>query len=208
MNTRALLKPLSVFALLAISVTPISAACLNPPLSAEMIGSFRSNPAALVTPSSDARTVEATVRDLAGTDATLAPDLIKVAQGAEPRFRTAIAAGLAQAAIACGTTDQKAALSIQEAVANYDDGQFQASFAAVAGDLSTAATVAAASYAASSAGSVVITNPNPGGPTNLTPNASGGGGAVAALTITASTVSANGASSPATTAAEVVSPTR
>ena len=102
------------------------------------------------------------VRDLAGTDAALAPDLVHLAQGAIPRYQTAIAAGLAQAAIACTNVDQRAALLIQQAVAAFRDGQFQASFEAVAGDLSTAATNAAASSAASSAGSVIVVNSNTG----------------------------------------------
>src|SRR5882724_12318045 len=123
--------------LLAISVTQAWAGCLKPPASDQAISQFRANPQGLVSPDSDTRTIEATSRDLAGTDASLAADLIRVAEGTNPRFRTAIAAGLAQAAIACSTVDQQAAQLIQQAVASFQDGQFQASFAAVAGDLST-----------------------------------------------------------------------
>jgi hypothetical protein len=57
-------------------------------------------------------------------------------------------------------TDQQAALQIQQAVASFQDGQFQALFAAVVGDLSTATTAAAESAATGSAGSVAIVNPN------------------------------------------------
>jgi hypothetical protein len=130
--------------LLAISSSQVSATCLNSPVSA---------------PGSDTRAIEATTRDLAGTDASLTADLVRLAEGTTPRFRTAIAAGLAQAAIACRSVDQQASLPVQQAVASFQGGQFQASFAAVAGDLSTAATTAAASDASSSAGGAVVTNP-------------------------------------------------
>src|ERR1019366_3952854 len=113
-------------------------------------------------------TIEAVTRHLAGTDASLAADLVRVAEGTVPRFQTAIAAGLAQAAIACSTVDQQATQTIQQAVASFQDGQFQASFAAVAGDLSTAATAAATSFATGSAGSVVVTNPNTSPASGLT----------------------------------------
>ena len=116
---------------------------MKPPASDQAISQFKANPQGLVAPNSDTRTIEATTRDLAGTDASLAADLVRVAEGTTPRFQTAIAAGLAQAAIACSTVDQQAAQLIQQAVASFQDGQFQASFAAVAGDLSTAATEAA-----------------------------------------------------------------
>jgi hypothetical protein len=96
------------------------------------------------------------VRDLAGTDASLASDLVHLAQGTIPGFQTAIAAGLAQAAVACANVDQHEGLLIQQAVAGFDNGQFQASFAAVAGDLSTAATNAASASASSSVGSVIV----------------------------------------------------
>ena len=159
---------------LALGASPATAACINPPLSSELVNQFKSNPQGLIpTPDTDARIVEATTRDLAGTDSKLALDLTKVAKGAHPRFQGAIAAGLAQAALACLAVDQQAALQIQQAVASFEDGQFQASFAAVVGDLSTAATVAADSAATSSVGSVIINNPNSSPGTKTNP---GGGG--------------------------------
>jgi hypothetical protein len=155
------------------------------------------------------------VRDLAGTDATLAADLVHVAEGTQPRFQTAIAAGLAQAAVACANLDQQAALLIQQAVASFEDGQFQAAFAAVAGDLSTAATDAATSSAAGSAGSVTVTDPNPSTGSKTTP---GGGGniplvlfEVAGVTITSDNSVKSSSPAPgsvATTAANPVSSTR
>jgi hypothetical protein len=163
---------------LAISAAPGWAACIKPPASDQAISQFRANPQGLVAPNSDTRTIEATTRDLAGTDASLAADIIRVAEGTSPRFQTTIAAGLAQAAIACATVDQQAAQLIQQAVAGFQDGQFQASFAAVAGDLSTAATEAATAFATSSVGSVIVINPNGASRSTLTP---GGGGGVSAL---------------------------
>jgi hypothetical protein len=196
---------LLVFGLSQACATP----CVAPPVSPEAIAQFKANPSALIAPNSDTRTIEAAVRDLAGTDASLAADLVRVAEGAIPRFQTAIAAGLAQAAIACTNIDQQAGLLIQQAVAGFQDGQFQASFEAVAGDLSTAATNAATSSAESSVGSVIITNPNGGGKTTTNP---GGGGNLAILQITASPIAANAAgprsTSPTTGAANPVSPTR
>ena len=213
MRTRFLLETLFAQMLLAISVTQLWAGCLNPPVSAQSIVQFTSDPRALVAPDSDSRTIEAVTRDLAGTDASLAAELVRLAERSTPRFQTAIAAGLAQAALACSTVDQQASQLIQQAVAGFQDGQFQAVFAAVAGDLSTAATAAATGFAASSVGSVVITNPN----TSPRPTTTfGGGGAVSALVvITTAAITLNttngttsNTSNTSTRAAEPVSPTR
>ena len=192
------------------------ASCIKPPIADKAISDFKRSPQAIVAPSADTRTIEQVTRDLAASDASLATDLIAVAKGANARSRTAIAAGLAQAAIACSTVDQQAAQSIQQAVAGFDDGQFQASFAAVAGDLSTAATEVAAASASSSAGSVVVTNRNVAASRSTLPG-SGGGGSVAALQLTSTglNISSTGATDPLTpteslssTAASSVSPTR
>jgi len=201
MSTRTMFKALGVAALLAISANQGWAGCMKPPASDQVISQFRAHPDGLVAPGSDTRTIEATTRDLAGTDASLAADLIKVAQGTSPRFQTAIAAGLAQAAIACSTVDQQAGQTIQQAVASFQDGQFQASFAAVAGDLSTAATAAATAFADGSVGSVVVINPNTSPGRNTNP---GGGGVSALVQITAPALT------PANTngAAGSVSPSR
>ena len=144
MRTRVTKRELWLVLLFALGASPASAACISPPLAPEFINKFKSNPQGLIpSPETDARAVETTTRDLAGTDPTLAPDLVHVAEGALPRFQAAIAAGLAQAAMTCLGVDQNAALQIQQAVASFQDGQFQALFAAVVGDLSTAATAAA-----------------------------------------------------------------
>ena len=184
-----------------------AAPCVAPPASDEAISQFKANPESIVAPGSDARTIEGLVRDLAGTDATLAEDLARLAQKTTPRFRTAIAAGLAQAAIACSTKDQQASLLIQQAVAGVEDAEFQAAFAAVSGDLSTAATEAALASAASSVGSVVIVNPNKGQGTTTNP---GGGGTLTPIAIAASTATTRTTNGPSTTttAASPVSATR
>jgi hypothetical protein len=205
MRIRITFKALCVTALLAISATQGWAGCLKPPSSDLAISLFRTHPDGLIAPGSDTRTIEATTRDLAGTDASLAADLIKIAQGTSPRFQTAIAAGLAQAAIACATIDQQAAQLIQQAVASFQDGPFQAAFAAVAGDLSTAATEAATAFATSSVGSVVVTNPASAGRALTNPGGGGGGGGGSPIfQITAPGLS-DGAVTPA---AGPVSPTR
>ena len=199
-------------ALLMLAVWPSAgwtSPCISPPLTAEQIAKFKADPRAFIGPETDTRTVETIVRDLAGTDASLAEDLVHLAAQAPPRFKTAIAAGLAQAAVTCGSIDQQAALLIQQAVAGLPDGDFQASFAAVAGDLSTAATAAALSSANGAVGSVIIVNPNtsPGSPRNPI----GGGGSTTLVQITAGTAlttPAPAASSPSTTAASPVSATQ
>jgi hypothetical protein len=195
---------------LAFFASPAAASCIAPPLSPEFISQFKLNPKGLIsTPEADARAVEATTRDLAGTDSTLASDLVQVARGAQPRFQAAIAAGLAQAALACLGTDERAALQIQQAVASFEDGQFQALFAAVVGDLSTAATAAAESAATGSAGSVVVVNP---GVSALTASSPGGGGSIPATTITIGVFAVLGQGTSnaglSTTAANPVSATR
>ena len=205
MTTRIVSTALVGAALLAVSVTQGWAGCLKPPASDQAISQFRASPQGLVAPNSDTRTIEATTRDLAGTDASLAADIIRVAEGTSPRFQTAIAAGLAQAAIACATVDQQAAQLIQQAVAGFQDGQFQASFAAVAGDLSTAATEAATAFATSSVGSVIVINPNGSPRSTVT---SGGGGGVSALGQLTAGAASTTPNSTSPTAAVPVSATR
>jgi hypothetical protein len=197
--------------------TPAWCACVKPPASAEAIGHFRSNPQAfLPDSSSDPHGVEVAARVLAGTDAALAEGLVKIAKTAQPALQTAIAAGLAQAALACATVDQNAAQQIQQAVANFDNVEFQALFAAIAGDLTTAAT----SAAVGSAGSVVITNPNRSKATAGNPSV-GGTPSTTVVNVTGSTVFSNVAGSTvfsvaapslttagAASAATPVSPTR
>lgn len=173
MRARFIAQVLCTQLLLSFCASNVWAACIAPPASEEAIKQFKANPDALIAPNADARAIEGTVRDLTATDASLAAEFVRLAKKASPRFQTAIAAGLAQAAVACTTIDQQAALLIQQAVASFENGEFQNAFAAVAGDLSTAATAAAAASADSSVGSVVVTNPTGPAPSNT--NFSGGG---------------------------------
>jgi hypothetical protein len=197
-------KAMCAATLFALFSTQVSATpCVVPPLSPAAINQFKANPQALIAPGSDTRTIEAMVRDLAGTDATLASELVHLAEGTNPRFQTAIAAGLAQTAVACQTVDQQAALLIQQAVASFQDGKFQSAFAAVAGDLSTAAVAAATNAAAGSVGSVVVTNPSTSGGATTT---FGGGGTTAFFLITAATTTIT-TPTTTTTAANQVSAT-
>lgn len=189
--------------LFACGASEVSAApCIAPPLSPAAIDQFKANPEALVAPNADTRTIEAQVRDLAGTDASLAADLVRLARTTSPRFRTAIAAGLAQAAIACQTIDQQAGLTIQQAVASFDEEGFQNAFAAVSGDLSTAATVAATNSAVAAVGSVVVVNPTSGGRAATNP---GGGGSTPFFQINSAgaTVSATTPTNTTTSASPV-----
>jgi hypothetical protein len=210
MRTKLIAKALFCQLLLAFCVSQGWATpCVKPPVSADEIARFKADPQAVVAPNTDTRTIEAFVRDLVGSDASLAADFVDLAKTTTPRFQTAIAAGLAQAAVACSTVDQQAALLIQQAVAAFENGEFQASFAAVAGDLSTAATEAATASAASSVGSVVVVNPNPSPGQAKT----FGGGILIPIPITAGTATVrttNGTGAPTTTttAASPVSATR
>jgi hypothetical protein len=153
MRAKILFEVLSLASLLAVFVTQVEAACLT----AQLINQFKLNPKTLIVADTD---TEGLVKDLVGSDASLAAAVFHVAEATTPRFQTAIAAGLALAAIACTTVGQQAALLSQQAAASFPNGQFQASFVAVAGDLSTAVTAAATASAAGSAGSVTVTNPN------------------------------------------------
>jgi hypothetical protein len=206
MYARIMFNVLCIVASLAISASQGWAGCLKPPASDLAISQFRTYPEGLVAPRSDIRTVEATTRDLAGTDASLAADLIRVAEGTSPRFRSAIAAGLAQAAIACATVDQQAGQLIQEAVASFQDGPFQASFAAVAGDLTTAATEAATAFATSSVGSVISVHPNP--PRAHLTTGGGGAGVSALVQLTAPVLTIANTNGTSASAAVPVSATR
>lgn len=193
-------------ALLMLMASPAWSACVTPPASPQTLSLFRGNPGGFLTmPNADTGSIELATRDLAGTDASLAADLVRIAETAKPQFQGAIAAGLAQAALACSTIDQLAAQLIQQAVAGFQNGQFQASFAAVSGDLSTAAAEAAASSASSSIGSVVVNNPNPG--STIGSNVPQGKATKKAITGVFAAVTPS-LSTSGTTASDQVSPTQ
>jgi hypothetical protein len=147
-----------------------AASCVTPAMSDQAVTAFKANPEAVLKAGSDSSTLEMTIRDLAGTDATLAGTLAGLVERSTPAQQTSIAAGLAQAALACATIDEKAAQMIQEAVASVSDSQFQAAYAAIIGDVGTAAVAGAA--AASSSGSTIKLNPTTGAAGN-TPVTSG-----------------------------------
>lgn len=209
MRIGLIVKLLCAQAFLAFLISPVAAKpCIAPPVSDSDMARFKSNPGDLVGPTADARAIETSVRDLAGTDASLAAEFIRLSRSVPPRLRTAIAAGLAQAAVACETIDPQAALLIQQAVAGNEDGEFQSAFAAVAGDLSTAAAEAAASSATSAVGSVVVTNTNASTPLSRT---FGGGGSSTIFQINSTGVAGRATTSNTTgtaTAASPVSATR
>lgn len=209
MRISLIVKSLCAQIFLALLITPVLAkSCIAPPVSEADMNRFKSNPEDLLAPNADTRAIETSVRDLAGTDASLATEFVRLALATSPRFRTSIAAGLAQAAVACETIDQQAALLIQQAVAGFEDGEFQNAFAAVAGDLSTAAAEAATNAATGSIGSVIVTNPNRGTPLSTAP---GGGGTTTIFQISSTGVATRPSTSNSNgtaTAASPVSATR
>jgi hypothetical protein len=209
MRIGLIVKLLCAQMLFLLFIVPVVAKpCIVPPVSDSDMNRFKSNPGAVVGPTADTRAIEASVRDLAGTDASVAAEFVRLSQAVSPRIRTAIAAGLAHAAVACETIDQQAALLIQQAVAGNEDGEFQNAFAAVAGDLSTAAAAAAASSADSAVGSVVVANINRSTPLSRAP---GGGGASTIFQISSTGVANRTSTSNSrgtATAASPVSATR
>jgi hypothetical protein len=212
MRTRLLAPAGCAYIVMALGSGQVMAKpCVTPPASPQVIAQFKADPRVSITSNSDTRTVESLVRELAGTDASLATAFIDLARGLPPRIQTAIAAGLAQAAVACTTVDQGAGLTIQQAVASFPEGPFQAAFAAVAGDLSTAATEAAGAAAAGSVGSVVVTNPATASSTSTNP---GRGGVATTVPLAPASFALNNGFNPptstgsSTTAASPVSSTR
>jgi|ERR1700722_3895918 hypothetical protein len=191
MRAKILFEVLSLASLLAVFVTQVEAACLT----AQLINQFKLNPRTLIVADTD---TEGLVKDLVGSDASLATAVFHVAEATTPRFQTAIAAGLALAA------NQQAASLVQQAAASFPDGQFQASFVAVGGELSTAVTATAS--AAGSAGSVTVTKPNiSSGSTLLRGYARGANVPIRLTFATAATTSGtNGNRTKATAAADPV----
>lgn len=192
--------------LLASAAEADAASCLSPATPAETIAAFNANPESLLTNAPDMRALERSVRNLAATQSTLAQALVGVAEKAKPAQQSAIAAGLAQAAMACLSVDAMASQDIQTAVAGFEDITFQSTFASIAGDLDTAAVAIAAEAAAASVGSAIVVNPQRA-PTG--PRVSGGGGAASpAVTISLIPVSGTNLSRDGSAAASSVSPVR
>ena len=86
-----------------------AAPCVAPPASAEMMDQFKANPRSIIASSVDTRSVESSVtRPRREPTPRSRKSWLACCRTRTPRFRTAIAAGLAQAAIACSTVDQEA----------------------------------------------------------------------------------------------------
>ena len=55
-------------------------ACITPPASNEAIAQFKAKPDAVIAEGADTRTIEAIVRDLTATDASLAADFVRLSR--------------------------------------------------------------------------------------------------------------------------------
>lgn len=117
-----------------------------PLLSTEAVESFKADPNSLLTAYADLTdadalaAIEAEVASLARTDPTTAAELVDLAAGAIPGVQTAIAQGLAAAALELQTVDPEAAQAIQTAVAGSGLESFIVAFTAATSDTATAAT--------------------------------------------------------------------
>ena len=140
------------------------------------------------------------IRNLVVADPSLAARAVSLLRQASPRQKSAIAAGLAQAALACNTIDQAAALLIQQVVAS-GDIEFQTAFAIAMGDIPTS-TIDGGPAAGGADASTIGSNPARGGGSvgGSTPNGAsgvsfsgvsffGGGGGAAFNGFTANAVS-------------------
>jgi hypothetical protein len=208
MRREMILRHFFAAAVLLVSTSYGWSGCLTPPISPDTIAAFKANPLSLLSdPRLDMRALERETRNLAAANAGLANDLIQLAASTGKVQQSAIAAGLAQAALACLANDVLAAQEIQLAVAKYENGAFQATFAAIAGDLDTAAISTATSAAASGNGSIIIVNPNPSTGNNLFGAGGAGAGPGPSTVISLFTVSGLRLSTTGSASAASVSPT-
>lgn len=135
-------KWFAAFSLAAsLGVAPAHAGCLTPPAGAEELDVFKKDPGALLTrfPLGSGSMASA-IRVMAASDAGVLGAIAGLVKTANKAQKSAIAAGLAQAALACRSQDPALALQIQEAVAGIDSPEVLAQFAAISGDTRTAAT--------------------------------------------------------------------
>jgi hypothetical protein len=123
------------------SIQPAVAACITPPASAEELDSFKNDPGALLKryPLASGSMTSA-IRFLAASDAGVLGAIAGLVKTATDAQKSAIAAGLAQAALACRAQDPALALQIQESVAGIDNDAVNTQFATITGDTTTAAT--------------------------------------------------------------------
>ena len=153
MSTAANFRRMALVSVFALIGGQAMASCINPPAPPEQIAQFKSDTVALASALNSAADAEIATRDIVGTEPDLAADIVRIAEG-NPLIQGPIAAGLAQAALACAGVDPQAAQTIQQAAAGFDDASFQSAFASVVGDLSTAAVAAAGASAVAGFGSV------------------------------------------------------
>lgn len=104
MRARLLVGELSVQGLFAISASRLWAARLNLPTSVQSTSQFKLDSQALAAPDPDTWTVAVTTDDLATTGPLLAAKPNRLPKTPTPSFQTEIAASLAEAAIARGTS--------------------------------------------------------------------------------------------------------
>jgi hypothetical protein len=150
---------LGLVAVAALSGTPAIAAYIIFPLSFGANSNLNLNPQSSITrPSPDTRTVEASARYLAGPEPQLAPDLVHGALTGQRWFQ-GDCDGSYPGTPACLRADQPAALQIQQAIAGFDDGQFQADSGS-GGRSVEGGNRRSRSAATGSAESVVCINPN------------------------------------------------
>jgi hypothetical protein len=127
--------------ILTLCAAPAHAACLTPPASADELEAFKNDPGGLLKrfPLGSGSMASA-IRVLAASDGGVLGALASLVKDASDAQKSAIAAGMAQAALACRTQDPALALQIQEAIAGVDNAAVLAQFAAITGDTQTAAT--------------------------------------------------------------------
>jgi hypothetical protein len=106
------------------------------------------------------------IRNLAASDPSLVSVILSLVKRANPNQKSAIAAGLAQAALTCSERDPTLALRIQEAVAGFDDASFQTAFTEASRDTRTTAVGAGGDGAQASSGGTgptgTLTSPGAG----------------------------------------------
>lgn len=124
----------------ATASTAAQAACIANASTVEARDAFKADPASLLRrhPFGSGGLV-GEVRNFVVSDSTLIPVTISLVPSANPRQKSAIAGGLAQAARACAISEQKTALDIQQAVAGLPDAEIQTAFAVATGETLTTA---------------------------------------------------------------------
>lgn len=156
-----------------------TAACVANAAAPDVISGFRSNPDGLLSRHPfGSGGLTGDIRNLVVSDGSLLQSVVALIAKASPQQKSAIAAGLAQAARACVNNNPSDALAIQQAVAALGDQGFQTAFTAASGQTQTAAVGASGAGGGSGAGA------SAGGGT---PGTGGGGGGTGSLDRSVST---------------------